>query len=110
MTTGPTQTPAVAASPRESQWLLVTLARLFAATFYLLFWVSIGLGWPMENVGNAFQLLGVMVAALGVPVVSPFLARVEAALQAAMTEAKRWTAQRRDAIKSWWARLRGHGR
>lgn len=69
-----------------------------------------GLHWPLDKVGNAFQLLGVTVAALGVPVVPPFLARVERALDRAMMAAKRWAENRREAVRAWWARLRGQTR
>jgi hypothetical protein len=61
----------------ESQWLLPTFARVLAATGYLLFWVSIGLAWPMAGVGTAFQLLGILITLLGLPVVSEWLGAVE---------------------------------
>lgn len=73
----------------------------------MLFWVSIGLEWPLDDVGNAFQLLGVTVAALGVPVVPPFLARIEQALSRAIAAVRRWARDQRRAIQAWWARLRG---
>jgi hypothetical protein len=57
-----------------STWLFPAIACLLVVAVVLLFFVSIVLAWPMEWVGNGFQLLGLALAALGVPVAPPQLA------------------------------------
>jgi hypothetical protein len=90
----------------ESRWLFWTLAGLLFATTFLLFSVSVVLSWPLAKVGNGFQLLGVTIAALGVPVIPPFLGRVESAIEHGVAVARRWLAHRRAALQAWWDRLR----
>jgi hypothetical protein len=85
----------------ESAWLLPTIARLLVAAVYLLFCVSIGLAWPLEAVANGFQLLGLLLAALGVPVVPPELGKIERALSGARVRLTGWFDDRREALLVW---------
>jgi hypothetical protein len=75
---------------------------LFAIVGVFLFPVAVGVAWPLDVVGNAYQLLGVFIAALGVPVVEPWLMQRELELDGSAREAMRFMRARRAAWHEWW--------
>jgi len=91
----------------ESAWLLLTLARLFGASVYLCLCVGVGLGWPLDKVGNGLQLLGIGIASLGVPVVPPFLSQIERDAALAARRARKRLVVIRSRLRDVWARLTG---
>jgi hypothetical protein len=90
----------------ESRWLLHSLARLFALGFVGFTAVALLNDWPIGRLGNAYQLVGVLFAALALPVLSPWLATVEVHIGEAKRAMQRWTVQRREQLRVLWARLR----
>src|SRR4051812_9099294 len=71
--------------------------------------LAIAFRWPAGKVGDAFQLGGLALAALGVPIVPGLLRRPEAALERSGRGVRDWFGARRETLRRWWARLRGRG-
>jgi hypothetical protein len=94
-------------SATEPGWLRQSITRLFAIVGLFLFPGAVGVAWPLDAVGNAYQLLGVFIAALGVPVVEPWLMQRERELDGSAREAMRFMRVRRAAWREWWRRRRG---
>jgi hypothetical protein len=89
----------------ESRWLLDALAYLCWSAFVALSMFWPGLDLPAEKVGNAYQLLGLFIAALAIPVLSPALARVERRIAAMREAIARWRAVVGAPLRRWWKRL-----
>jgi hypothetical protein len=47
---------------------------LFAIVGVFLFPVAVGVEWSLDSVGNGYQLMGVLIAGIGIPVVAPLTA------------------------------------
>jgi hypothetical protein len=101
---------APAPSEPESRWLVIALAGMFIAIGLLLLAALVVLDWPCDQVGNALQLVGLAIAALGVPVVPPWLAGVERRLAAAARKLSRWIEATAEQVRRRWDRLRGNTR
>jgi hypothetical protein len=91
----------------QSRWLLRALARLGTLVALLLGVIAIARGWPLDKTGNTFQLLGLLTASLGVPIMDPTLARTEAALSRTNHAARKWLSEQRARVARLWGRLRG---
>jgi hypothetical protein len=89
----------------ESRWLLRWLGYGLIGALVGLTGLGLAYGWPASKVGSGFQLLGLCIAALGVPVVSPWLARVEVRAAAARRATATWIGAKRRAITHRLARL-----
>src|SRR3954467_8730605 len=89
----------------DSRWLLRGIGYALLIGCVLLGVLAIVFGWPAEKVGNGLQLLGLLFAALGVPVVSPWLGTVERWLLAARDATARQLSVARAKLRRWWARL-----
>ncbi len=68
---------ALGAQQHESRWLLRLLAWACASFGVVLVVLGFALDVPRDATGDGLQFLGLLVAALGVPVVEPWLAGVE---------------------------------
>jgi hypothetical protein len=90
----------------ESRWLLRGIGYAFLVDCAVLGVLAIAFGWQADKVGNGLQLLGLMFAALGVPVVSPWLASVELGAAAARDATARWVHARLRQLQGAWTRLR----
>lgn len=91
----------------ESRWLLRWLGYVLAAAVAALGVFGIAFGLQAEKLGNGLQLLGLFIAALGVPILSPALRSVELRAAAAYAATAHWIATKREAIRVRLARLRG---
>lgn len=98
---------ALAAPEAESRWLARWLTRTFAVTGVLLLASLVVLEWPLDKVGDALQFLGLCVAALGVPVVPPGLARAERSAAAAARKIRAWVKAKVAQARRRWNRMRG---
>ena len=67
--------------------------------------LALVLGWPASTMGNVFQLIGLMIAGLGVPILSPALGRVELHAGTAKVAVARWMVTTRATLKRRLARL-----
>jgi hypothetical protein len=66
----------------ESRWLVPAITWISITGLGVITVGGLWGGWPADRVGNLFQLLGLVIAAMQIPVVSPGLARVEAGAKA----------------------------
>lgn len=89
----------------ESRWLLRLLDWLFAAGLLAVAAVALVDDWPIGRLGNAYQLFGLLFAALAIPVLSPGLAWMEARISDGKAALKRWIRKRKEQIKRLWARI-----
>jgi hypothetical protein len=94
-----------AAGEVTSTWLLRWIARLLLLVGALVGVLGVVYGWPVEKLGNAYQLLGLAIAALGVPVVAPGLGRAEVAVGKAKQAGIEWIRRRGEQLKRMWARV-----
>ncbi len=94
------------ASSQASKWLLHWLVRLLVGVAFVGGVAAIAYGWPLEKTGTAYQLLGLLIAALGVPIVDPALGQFEVAFQRARRHALKLARERRQRLRLWWARIR----
>jgi hypothetical protein len=90
----------------ESRWQLRWIGYLLVAAVVALGVCGIVFSWPADKVGNGLQLLGLLIAALAIPILSPSLARVEVRAATAKAATARWIAAKRTALRGRWARLR----
>lgn len=90
----------------EGTRLLKSLGRFLIAAGVVLGALALVFGWPLDRTGNGFQLLGILIASLGVPVVPPVLARGEVVLRQTRQASGRWIARRREQLRRWWDRVR----
>ena len=93
---------------REAGWLGRSLTLLLALAFVALL-VALAVGWSLETVGALYQVLGIAIAGMGVPIVAPRLQRAEQALNGWARGVGAWMRTRRDAVREWWRRLRRRG-
>src|SRR3954452_17165079 len=93
---------------REVGWLgrALTLFLALAGVALLVAWVGDWLS--VDTVGDAYQVLGIAIAAMGVPIVAPRLRQAEQALDRLSRRAIAWVRARPDAVRRWWRRRRGH--
>jgi hypothetical protein len=106
------------ATPRDGQELLAWAKAFLGSAIY--FWVLLppGLGVSVKVISAGYQVLGAILAALGVGVISDWLARTAATVEtkaiaarrAAGRRLSRWWEQRREQFQAWWARVRGRPR
>jgi hypothetical protein len=95
------------ASATEPGWLRRSVTRLFAIVGVFLFPVAVGVGWSLDAVGGVYQVMGVLIAGIGVPVVEPWLTERERGLDGLAREAARFVQARRAAWREWLRRRRG---
>src|SRR4051812_42269777 len=93
---------------REAGWLGRSLALLLALAFVALL-VALVVGWSLDAVGAAFQVLVIAIAAMGVPIVAPRLRQAEHAFdhwarraRAGVRRARAWVRSRPDVVRRWW--------
>jgi hypothetical protein len=91
----------------ESRWLVRGLAALFLFVFVVVIVAWPVAGWPADTVANVCQLLGLGLAALAIPVVSPWMAHVERKADVAKAATRRRLSVARAKLRAGWARVRG---
>ena len=89
----------------ESRWLLRAIGDGLYAVCVGVAVLALVLGWPASTMGNVFQLIGLMIAGLGVPILSPALGRVELHAGTAKVAVARWMVTTRATLKRRLARL-----
>lgn len=87
--------------------LAQSIARVLAGVGLVLFCLAVGLTWPLTTVAGGFQLFGLALASLGIPVVPPWLVRLEHAAATMKATVDRWIVRQRERLQEWWRRLRG---
>jgi hypothetical protein len=87
--------------------LTTRIAFAFGAFSVLFIAAAIALSWRAQIVSGGVQLLGIVIAALGVPTVGARLERLVNGLIAAKQRLDRWWASQRRRLINAWARLRG---
>jgi hypothetical protein len=95
----------MAVAEAESRWLLRGFGRVIIAASIVVAVLGLVLGWPAATMGNAFQLLGLALAALGIPILSQALARVELRVSSAKHAIVRWILKARNRVKHLAARV-----
>jgi hypothetical protein len=91
---------------REAGWLGRSLTLLIALAVVALLPVALVVGWSVDAVGAVYQVLGIAIAGIGVPIVAPRLREAEQALDRGARRARAWVRTRRDALRRWWRRRR----
>lgn len=92
---------------RQDNRLARWLAGLIAFATVALVVLALVFAWPWPKVGIALQCLGIMLAALGVPIIDPALRVIEARARRFGRTLRTWATTARERLRVRWARLRG---